>query len=203
MAGNRMGENLNSSYRLWLPKKDKSGAVLKKDLSNAALKGWNRMCDYAARGHVDPSVAADIVESIVKSMSATCREAATSEIRNPRSYIFARYVRRIRKLLAKERKIDYVGGIRELESFRAAQDWEWPSLLENSIQAKEVIRYMDEGTCRTYLRRTQGFTWKYIARRQGVSVNTAIKSYERGLVRVRKLLTQSERESQGGRPGPK
>lgn len=203
MAGNRMGENANSSSPLWLPKKDKSGAVLKKNLSDAALKGWNRMRDYAAREHVDSSFAADIVESIVKNMSAARRRPSDGAIRNPESYIVGRFMRRIKGLLVKERRIEYLANLTEVESLKPAQDWDWPLRLENTIQAKEVIKYMDERTRRTCLRRTQGFTWKNIASKQGVSVNTAIKSYERGLARVQKLLTESEGKSQGGRPGPK
>lgn len=198
-----MGENAKSRSPLWLPKKDKSGAVLKKNLSNAALKSWNRMRDYAAREHVDSSFAADIVESIVKNMSAARRRPIDGAIRNPESYIVGRFMRRIKGLLVKERRIEYLANFGEVESLKASQDWEWPLRLKNALQAKEVIRYMDEGTRRTYLRRTQGYTWKDIARKQGVSVNTAIKSYERGLARVRKLLTQNESKSQRGWPGPK
>lgn len=191
-----MGEDANSSSPLWLPKKDKSGSVLKKSVSDAALKGWHRMRDYAVREHVDSSFAADIVESIVKNMSAARRRPSDGEIRNPESYIVGRFMRRVKGMLVKERRIEYLANLAEVESLKAAQDWEWPLRLENAIQAKEAIGYMDEQTRRTYLRRMQGFSWKVIAKKQGVSVNTAIKSYSRGLARVRERMLSKPNESQ-------
>jgi DNA-directed RNA polymerase specialized sigma24 family protein len=200
-----MEDSSNSGAPLWLPKKDKSGGVFKKTIAQAALRNWDRLRDYAARERIDSSLAADIVESIVKSMSAGRSRSAESPVRNPGPYLFARFTRRIKRLAARERRIEYLGTPRELESCKASQDWEWPLRLQNAIQAEEAIGYMDEQTRRTYLRRMQGFSWKEIAKKQGVTVNTAIKSYSRGLTQVRERmrLKQAESQSEGGGPRTK
>jgi DNA-directed RNA polymerase specialized sigma24 family protein len=197
-----MEESSNSGAPLWLPKRDKSGGVFKKRIAQAALKDWDRLRNYAARRRIDSSFAADIVESIVKSMSAGRSRSGENPVRNPGPYLFARFTRRIKRLAARERRIEYLGTPRELESCEASQDWEWPLRLDNTIQAEEAIGYMDEQTRRTYLRRMQGFSWKEIAKKQGVSVNTAIKSYSRGLARVRERMgmRQGENQSDGGGP---
>ncbi|HEV2416416.1 MAG TPA: sigma-70 family RNA polymerase sigma factor [Terriglobia bacterium] len=184
-----------------MPKKDKGGGVFKKSIVQAALKNWDRLRDYAERERIDSSFAADIVESIVKTMSASRGRSGERPVRNPGPYIFARFTRRIKRLAARERRIEYIGTLRELEPFKGSEDWEWALRLENTIQAEEAIRYMDEPTRRTYLRRTQGFSWKVIAKKQGVSVNTAIKSYSRGLARVRErmLSKPNEDDSEGDR----
>lgn len=191
-----MGESPNSNAPLWLPKKDKSGIVFKSTVAQAAIKNWDRLRNYAARERIDSSFAADISENIVKNMSASRGRAGDSEVRNPGSYIFARFTRRIKRLAARERKIEYVGTLYDIGSPEAAQDWEWPLRIDNAIQASEAIGYMDEPTRRTYLRRMQGFSWKVIAKKQRVSVNTAIKSYSRGLSRVRERMLQKPNESQ-------
>ena len=183
-----MGEGANSSSPLWLPEKDKTGTVLKKHFARAAVRGWHRMRDYAARERVDSSFAADIVESIVKSMSAVRRRKRKNKVRNPESYIFARFTRRIRNLLSRERRIEYVGTVTDLDLFPGAQDWEWPLRLENAIQASEAISYMDRDTRRTYWRRMQGYSWKRIAQLEDVRVNTAIKRYKRGLQRTKERM---------------
>lgn len=91
-----------------------------------------------------------------------------------------------------------MGTLRELETYKGAQDWEWRLRLDSAIEAAEAIGYMDEQTRRTYLRRVQGFSWREIAKKQGVSVNTAIKSYSRGLARVRERMLSKPIESQSG-----
>lgn len=189
-----MGESPNSNAPLWLPKKDKSGIVFKSTVAQAAIKNWDRLRNYAARERIDPSFAADILENIVKNMSASWGRAGDSEVRNPGSYIFARFTRRIKRLAARERKIEYVGTLYDIGTPEAAQDWEWPLRIENAMQAEEAIGYMDEPTRRTYLRRMQGFSWKVIAKKQGVNVNTATKSYSRGLARVRERMLSKPKE---------
>lgn len=196
MAVNPMDEIPNSGAPLWFPKVHKSGTAFKKCIVEAALKNWDRLREYAARERIDSSFAADIVESIVNSMSAGRNHSGKSTVRNPESYIYARFTRRIKRLAVKERRIDYAGTLRELESYEGAQDWEWRLRIDNTIQAAEAIGYMDERTRRTYLRRMQGFSWKVIAKKQGVSVNTAIKSYSRGLARVRERMVSKPNESQ-------
>lgn len=183
-----MQGDANSSSPLWLPKKDKNGNVLKKRLADAALRNWRRMRDYAARRRVDLSFAADIVESIVKTMSTGRARTPTTAIRKPDSYIVARFTRQIKRFLVRERRIKYVPTLAELESLRASQDWEWPLRLENLIQAKEALACMDADTRRTCWRRAQGYSWKEIAQRQGVRVNTAIKAYQRGLQKARERM---------------
>jgi DNA-directed RNA polymerase specialized sigma24 family protein len=193
-----MEENPNSNAPLWLPKKDKSGSVFRKSVVQAALKNWDRLLQYAKRERIDASVAAEFVESILKSMSTGRAHRAEDKVRNLGSYIYARFTRRIKRQAAKERRIEYVGALRELELYKAAQDWDWPLRLENLIQAKEAILYMDADTRRTYLRRTQGYSWKSIARLQGMSVNSAIKSYTRGLANVRERMLSERGGSESG-----
>lgn len=190
-----MEESPNSGAPLWLPKKDKSGTVFRKGIAEAAIKNWNRLRDYAARERIDSSFAADIVESIVKSMSAAQRRNGSGEVRNPDSYIYARFARRIKRLAIRERRIEYRGTLQDLDFCKAARDWEWPLRLENSIQAKEAVAYMDVDTRRTYWFRVHGLSWKEIARRQGVVRNTAIKAYERGLERTRERMRLNKRDS--------
>jgi DNA-directed RNA polymerase specialized sigma24 family protein len=191
-----MEENPNSNAPLWLPKKDKSGSVFRKSVVQAVLRIWHRLLEYAKRERIDPSVAAEFAESIAKSMSTGRFHRAEHKVRNLESYIYARFTRRIKRQAAKERRIEYVGSLRELELYKGAQDWDWPLRLENSIQAKEAILYMDVDTRRTYLRRTQGYSWKIIARLRGMSVNTATKSYTRGLANVRERMLSNR----GGSP---
>jgi DNA-directed RNA polymerase specialized sigma24 family protein len=191
-----MDDSSNSGAPLWFPKRDKSGGVFKKSIARAALKDWDRLREYAARRRIDSSFAADIVENIVKSMSAGRSHSDQNQVLNPGPYLFARFTRRIKRLAARERRMEYLGTPRELESCKASQDWEWPLRLENTIEAKEVIAYMDEETRRIYVRRMQGFSWKEIAKKQGMSVNTAIKAYSRGLARVRERMQSKGNESQ-------
>ncbi len=192
-----MDDSPNSSEPLWFPKRDKNGGVFKKNIAQAALKDWDRLREYAARRRIDSSFAADILENIVKSMSAGRHRSSGNAVRNPESYIFARFARRIKRLAIKERRVDYVGTLNELASYTAAQDWEWPLRVMNSIRVREIISYMDPETRSTYWLRTQGLSWKEVARRQGTLVNTATKAYERGLERTRERMRLTEQDEHG------
>lgn len=188
MSAKRMGQNVNSRGPLWLPERDKNGNVLVRRFARAAIQTWSRIRDYAAREHIDLAQAEEMVENIVRNMSLARRRGMKANVRKPESFIYACFTRQVKRLSARERKFKYFGSTAELELFPKAQDWEWRLRLDNALQGKEVIAYMDATTRRTYWKRSQGYSWKEIAKRQGVRVNTAIKTYERGLQRTRERM---------------
>ncbi len=65
------------------------------------------------------ALAAEIVEGVVHSAAKVHRQ---KPIKNPDSYLLSGVVRRVKKLLARERRIEYVGSLEEFEGLEAAQD---------------------------------------------------------------------------------
>ena len=82
-------------------------------LAGAAPGTWRAGLAYAARYLGDTAVAAETVEGVVHSAAKAHRH---KPIKNPDSYLLAGIVRRVKKLLARERRVEYRGSLEELEA---------------------------------------------------------------------------------------
>jgi DNA-directed RNA polymerase specialized sigma24 family protein len=189
-----MADRSNQTSRPWLPGRSDRKSLLKRRLAEAADADWSRLRDYAVRRSIDASWAADIVENLVEGLAAK-QEArpASRRIRHPGRYLASAFARAVNRLRVKEERVKYVESIAELERFAAAGAGDRPQELDREILLKKLFALMDPSTRRTCWARLHGHSWKEIAQMQGVSVNTAIKAYARGLKRVRELTGKSRK----------
>src|SRR5713226_9570932 len=117
-----MDEDLPADAGLWIPgaSDQKSGSPpgrsddgpdVPMPLIEAAHRTWRDAVGYAARYLGDKARAAEIVDSVVQSAAKAYRQ---KPIKNPDSYLLSGVMRRVKKLLAREPRIEYVGSLEEL-----------------------------------------------------------------------------------------
>jgi len=119
-----MEEDLHFHRQLWpsVRSRRKSAAAESKGrdrlavpepLAEAGPSTWRAGLAYAARYLGDTALAAEVVEGVVHSAAKAQRN---KPIKNPDSYLLSGVVRRVKKLLAREQRIEYRGSLQELEA---------------------------------------------------------------------------------------
>lgn len=185
---------MNWVARFWFPEREWEKNPAKKELAEAATEDCESLLDYADRQGIDPAQAQDLVEALVEDLASKQQDLPPSKrIRKARPYLFTAFVRAIKALRAREDRVERVA-VAELERLATVEDW--PEQQDRRILVAEIVSMMDPETRRTYWRRAESYSWKYIARQQGVSVNTAIKAYLRGLQRVRERMEKERRKGE-------
>ena len=102
--------------------KGRDGLGVPGPLAGAAPGTWRAGLAYAARYLGDTALAAEIVEGVVHSAAKAHRH---KPIKNPDSYVLSGIVRRVKKLLAREQRIEYRGS-----NFKATAR---PSLMSSAL----------------------------------------------------------------------
>ncbi|GEM_PF-5084101 len=192
-----MGDRPNQTSRLWLPGRSDGKSAVKRRLAEVADADWDHLREYAVRRSIDASRAADMVENLVEELARKQEAKPVSwRIRHPGGYLAAAFMRAVNRLGAKEERMKYVDTIAELERLAATRSLQRQPDPDQEILLKEIFAVMDAATRRTCWARLHGQSWKEIAHIQGVSVNTAIKAYARGLERVRELIGKSRKPAE-------
>jgi RNA polymerase sigma factor (sigma-70 family) len=159
-------------------------------LLGTAQRTWHRAFGYAARHLGDSARAAELVEEVADSAA---KAQQRGQIQNPDSYLFSGVVRRVRRSLEKDSRIEYVGSAGELTALEATQDNNaWLSGLEDRILAREVLDLVDERDRNILLRWSRGDEWEEIAEILGTTVNGAQCRLRRALERVRERVLGSK-----------
>ncbi len=163
-----MEEDLHSDRQLWpsvrrgrksnaAENKGRHGLGVPGPLAGAAPGTWRAGLAYAARYLGDTAVAAEVVEGVVHSAAKAHRH---KPIKNPDSYLLSGVVRRVKKLLARERRIEYVGSLEELEGLKAAQDTTWVAKLDNRLLVEELVGFLDRETRDLFFKWVRGDEWE-------------------------------------------
>jgi DNA-directed RNA polymerase specialized sigma24 family protein len=201
-----MKEDLHSDRQLWrsvrsrrkgnlAASKDRDAFGVPGPLSEAAPGTWRAGLAYAVRHLGDTAVAADIVEGVVHSAAKAHRH---KPIKNPDSYLLSGIVRRVKKLLAREQRVEYRGSLEELEGLKGAWDTNWVAELDNRILVQQLVGFMDRETKDLFLKWVRGDEWEEIAGDLGISVNAAQHRLRYGLEKARERVLQPTNE----RPKP-
>jgi len=166
-------------------------------LRAAALRVWPRAEAYARRelstkGLGDETgLARDVWEQTLQSISRTLhRTFPQGEIRDLDTYVFGAFAHRLKRLLKKQRVLEFYPSNSELADLRAAQDWKWVENLEQSLELKEIVQHMDDWMKEVAFRRAFGHPWKQIGRDLGLGEAATKKRFLRGLQKLRDYLLQ-------------
>ncbi len=168
--------------------KGRDGFGVSGPLAEAAPGTWRAGLAYAARYLGDTALAAEVVEGVAQSAAKAHRN---KPIKNPDSYVLSGIVRRVKKLLAREQRIEYVGSLEELESLKAAQDATWVAELDKRILIQELIGFMDRETRDLFFKWVRGDEWEEIAGDLGISANAAQHRLRYGIEKARERVFQS------------
>ena len=135
----------------------------------------------------NPALWEQTLQSVSKTLHRTFRERP---IRDLDTYVFGAFAHRLKRLLKKQRVIEFVPSNTELAELRATQDWDWVENLEHSLELKEIVEHMDDWMKEVAFRRSFGHSWKQIGRDIGLGEGAAKKRFLRGLKKLRDYLQQ-------------
>jgi DNA-directed RNA polymerase specialized sigma24 family protein len=186
-----MKEKTNWVPRFWFPGRDGDKNPIEEDLAEAAREDCESLMEYAEQHSIDPAEAQNMVEALVEDLASKQQTVpASRRIKKPRSYLRTAFVRAINALSDKEGRVDRVA-VAELERLGVAQDGSRQQ--DRKILVSELVSMMDLETRRTYWRRSEGYSWKEIARQRAVSVWAVASAYARGLQKVRETIHKRRR----------
>src|ERR1043165_3188647 len=112
-----MSEDLEADAQFWVAgagerqrgspvRRDDLGRDVPDSLSKAAQRTWRKALAYATRELGDKARAANVVGSVVRSAANAHKQ---KPIKKPQSYLLSSVKRRVRRLLAREPRFEYVG----------------------------------------------------------------------------------------------
>ena len=190
-----MEDHLEARGRFWVSGAGKRRGKASRAQDDAttplgtAQRTWHSALHYASRHLGDSARASEIVEEVAYS-AAEAREQG--EIKNPDSYLFSGVVRRVRRLLEKDSRVEYIGSSTELARLERTRDGESPSRLEKHILANEVMDLVNEHDRNILLRWSRGDEWDEIAEDLGTTVNGAQCRLCRALEKARERVLGSK-----------
>ena len=171
----------------WVWQQYESGTSIEADLLGAAERNWARVFAYARRRQQDSARTADILETVLLSLS-NARKAngkPGTSIRNLDNYLYSAFIHRLNRQLAREPHIETVGSLRDLDALSGIRTSAVPPFIEDELLIKELMGYMDERTKRMFSLRMMGYSWKEIARILKNTANSAQVLFNQGLRKAR------------------
>jgi DNA-directed RNA polymerase specialized sigma24 family protein len=194
-----MEERLDTNGQLWTANasqhrgrsggKTTEGTVCT-SVPHAAQRTWCRAIEYATRHLGDQSRATEVVEDVAQS---TAKAHQGKPIANPDSYFFSGVVRRVKRLLEREQRIEYVGSVVDLTTLKATWDTASPARLDNHILAHEIIGFMDEEARYVFSRWAKDDEWEEIAEDLGTTPDAAERRFRYALQKARERVLGSKK----------
>jgi RNA polymerase sigma factor (sigma-70 family) len=170
---------------LWISDTDRHGRPVRRPVIEAAYRIWGRVLDHLQQQRQDVAPAAEVLEATCHSVSrAVSRKSKANPVRNLDSYLFWAFIRAHRRRVAKERRIQYVESVEALEK----PDDSWASMLENEIQLKELLGYLDPKAREMLMGRIAGHSWKEIGESLGLTAHNAEVQFAYAIKNARRRL---------------
>lgn len=169
---------------------DRHGRRMSPVVHDAAEQIAHRAILHGEKLHIDPAVAASILEEAATRVSrAIDRKKNCNEqpVRDLRAYLFRAYLRLMNK--AVKRQLLVADAIRTL-SVTSHNSTDLLAELERKILVDELLTRSDPVTCDMFYRRTQKFSWDEIGLSYGISGHAAESRFSQALRKIRERLDQ-------------
>ncbi len=170
--------------RLQLSPVDRFGRTIDPAVLEAAGELGQGVIEYGERAVGDPAVLANLLEDSAAAVSRVLRsqqQGNGNPIRDLRAYLFTAFIRRVNRI-ARRRPASGDSPYPPSMRMPPAED------LDRKILIEEFLRRCDPVTCEMFYRRIEGFSWKEIGKKYGVSAHAAESRFGQALQRVRKRL---------------
>lgn len=143
----------------------------------------------------DSSVISEIWEdSLQSALKSLKRPVRLRPVRDLDAYVFGIFQHRLRKRLARERRVEFVASSAELARLRTAQDWEWPDDLADHVLLQKAISGMDDLMKDVLFRRAiDEESRDEVASGLGLSKRVLMKRFLYRLKKIRDSLFDNER----------
>lgn len=194
-----MQEHASASPPLWISDTDEHGNRVSHEVVDAGHRIWTRVLQYVqSEGH-DAAPAAEILEKTCHCVSRALRRG--SSIRNLDAYLYCAFVRRFIRRIIHEGKIQYVESVEAVADAKLGPDYSWVSMLENEIQFKQFLSFLDAKTRLMVFLRHRGDSWAEIGKRFGISGHNAEVQFAKAVRKARervfgKVTRKTGREKQ-------
>jgi len=181
-----------SSPRFLLNSVDLSGREIDPTVLSVANRIAPKAVSYAERLLGDPAIAINLFEQAAASVSEAIKtkQASGSVVRDLAAYLFRTYMRLVSQTRRKERMLQESLDV-EAEDQISQRDL---SRAEAALLLDEIMTVCDRLTREIAFRRIEGFSWKEIGERYGLSGHAAEARFSKALDRARKRLKIQDRE---------
>jgi len=188
---------------VWIWQSEDPEAAIETDLLDAARRNWPRVLSYAQRYQQDSSVAADLLETALLATSRVkrARQKSGKPIRNLDAYVYIAFVRKFKRYLARQPKIQFVGSLQDVDTLSDIRRSKGPPAVEHDLLAKELLQHMSHRTRQTFYLRTNGYSWKEIARFLKTTANSAQVLFNKEIGKLRSRIRIRKERGPGTRPG--
>ena len=171
---------------LWISEMDKHGNRVSREVIEAAHHIWSRVLQYVRHEGQDLTPAAEILESACHCVSRTMRRSRQrNHIRSLDSYLYWAFVRGYNRRMIREARIQYVKSVEAFTDGRIQPDHSWVSMLEDEIQFKQLLGYLDPKTRHMLMRRISGDSWAEIGESLGISTHNSEVQFANGIKKAR------------------
>jgi len=181
-----------SSPRFLLNSVDLSGREILPTVLSVANRIAPKAVPYAERLLGDPAIAINLFEQAAASVSEAIKtkQASGSVVRDLAAYLFRTYMRLVSQTRRKEPMLQESLDV-EAEDQISQRDL---ARAEAALLLDEIMAVCDRLTREIAFRRMEGFSWKEIGERYGLSGHAAEARFSKALDRARKRLKIQDRE---------
>jgi len=199
-----MPEDFEADTPVWIWQPGDPGTAVERDLLDAGRRNWPRVRAYAQRYLEDSSVAANILEAVLRATSRVkrARQKSGKPIRNLDTYVYVAFVRKFKRYLARQPGIQFVGSLQDVDTLHGIRISKSARAVEDEVVARELLQYMSQRMQDSfYLRTTIGYSWKETARILKTTANSAQVLFSQGIAKLRSRILK--KKVPGKRPGGK
>ena len=199
-----MSEDFEADTPVWIWQAGDSGTAVERDLLDAGRRNWPRVLSYARRYEQDSSVAANMLEAVLLATSRVkiARQKSGNPIRNLDTYVYVAFMRKFKRYLARQPKIQFVGSLQDVDTHSDIRHSKGPPTVEHDLLAKELPQRMSHRTRQTFYLRTNGYSWKETARYLKTTANSAQVLFNKEIGKIRSHIMKQKdsgmRTGEGG-----
>jgi DNA-directed RNA polymerase specialized sigma24 family protein len=167
---------------------DRRGRKISRPVLDAAGNVARRAMQHAERLHIDPAIAANLLEDAAVAVSRAIdrkRDFTQEPVHNLGPYLFRAFIRLVNK--AVKRQLLEENAVRTL-SVTSNSSTDPLAEIELKILVDELLTRGDPVVRDMFYRRTQRFSWEEIALCYGISTHAAESRFSQALYRIGRRL---------------
>src|SRR6267142_709928 len=172
---------------------DPLGRTISPPVLDAAEEIGCRAIQHAEKLHIDPAIAANLIEEAAATVSRAVDKRTHSiqePVRDLRAYLFRAFIRLAKKAKKRELMITAAALVLSITSHNSTDPL---AELELKILVDEFLTRCDPVTRDMFYRRIQGFSWKGIGLSYGISSHAAESRFSQALHKIKQRLGLTSR----------
>ena len=170
----------------WDQEVDRKGRQIRSDVRSAAHEVCEEACRRTQSPLADPAQAANVMEDSVAQVSRYLDRIGAPPSSPKNGLLLLAFSRALRRLAAKSRRLEPVGGMVEMSS--RAVDHGWSRQIDARLDLENIVRKLSKSNSTVLTFRAAGYNWEEVAQLLGTSVAKVRNSFWREVREVRQKL---------------